>query len=285
MKTHLLLASGILSLSATALAQETIVTSAPTIEAAINTSSADLSAKLNQLLEQAQQQNEKLQTSLDRMGDPASANLASVQMIKNDIIESANVLKTQDEQRAQMTALTGAEVFDDDAFGLMEAIGATVTRKDGTVVDRDAEKYRLESAMMEQVKEFKEVRKKALDRKKTLTDELANVMQDLEAAQDLATIHKLNGMITLLRGQIDECNQTILIAQADADMMQKELVGQAQIVQKGKQEANVLEDQTGTPGTAPSTTFGSAGAFGGVENGAAARPLIPKLPWGRKAPE
>lgn len=270
MKTsRFVLASFLVAAAAAAQSGGTVITSAPTIEAAINTSSTDLNATLTQLLNEAERQNEKLQTSLDRMGDPAAVNLASVQLIKQDLLDSASLLKTEEQQRTMMTGLTGAEVFEDDAFGLMEPIGATVTKDDGTEVDRDPEKYRLESAVMAQIKEFKRVREEALQRKNALTTELGEVIQDLEEAQDLASIQKLNAMITLLRGQIDEINQSILIAQADAEMTQKELVGQAQIMTKAKQEEATLNRPVPDPATATGTFPG----FGTTPK---------KLPWGRK---
>ncbi|TDU71435.1 hypothetical protein EI77_02559 [Prosthecobacter fusiformis] len=281
MKTPALILAGVL-ISSGAFAQgasTVIVSSAPSLEM----SQSELSAKLTQILNEAQLQNEKLQTSLDRIGDPAAANLASVQMIKQDIIDSASALKTEAEQREAMSALTGAEVFTEDAFGLKAPIGDTITRKDGVVVDRDPELYRMESAMMSQIREFKSVRENALQRKVELTAEMSEVIQDLEDAQDLASIQKLNAMLTVLRGQIDECNQTILIAQADADMMQKELVGQAQIFAKGKQEEAQNVNQTGDPDAPPATPGNNAPTpFGGVAPGGTARPLIPNLTWGRR---
>jgi len=269
MKTHLFLV-GALTLTAIATAQDSgVITSAPTIEEAINRSNTDLNATLTQLLNEAEMQNEKLKNSLERMGDPATVNLASVGIIKDDILGSAKSLKTEAEQRTMMSGLTGAEVFSDDAFGLMEPIGATVTKDDGTEVERDPEKYRLESAVMAQIKEFRRVREEALTRKTMLTEELSEVLLDLEAAKDLATIQKLNGMIAVLRGQIDEVNQSILIAQADAEMTQKELVGQAQVMTKAKQEEAMLN----RPGPDPAT---ATGAFPGL--GSAPRKLL----WQRK---
>lgn len=270
MKTAILLLAGVL-ISTAAVAQETIVTSAPTIEAVINSTASDLNAKLTQLLDQATQQNTKLQTSLDRMGDPAAINLPSVQIIKNDIIQSSTTLKTRDEQRAAMSALTGAEVFDDDAFGAMTPIGATVTLKDGTVKERDPEKYRLESVMNAQGKEFQDVRQKALDRKVALKQEVDKVLEDLEVAQDLATTLKLHAMLTALYAQIDECNQTILIAKADAEMAEKELIGQARVMAKAKSEESQLNRPQAT---------GAAGIGDGTFPGAGATPR--KLPFGRK---
>jgi hypothetical protein len=271
MKTAACIFASVL-ISTAAWAQETIITSAPTIEAVINSTSSDLNAKLTQLLDQATQQNTKLQTNLDRMGDPAAINLPSIQIIKDDILQSSTILKTRDEQRTAMSTLTGAEVFDDDAFGAMTPIGATVTLKDGTTVDRDPEKYRMDAVLNAQVKEFQEVRQKALDRKALLNEEIGQVLQDLEAAQDLATTLKLQAMLTALYAQMDECNQAILVAKADAEMAEKELVGQARIMSKAKSEESQLNR--------PQTASGGVGTGDGTFPGAGSAPR--SLPFGRK---
>ncbi len=271
MKTAACILAGAL-ISTVAWAQETIITSAPTIEAVINSTASDLNAKLTQLLDQATEQNTKLQTSLDRMGDPAAINLPSIQIIKNDILQASTMLKTRDEQRTAMSTLTGAEVFDNDAFGAMTPIGATVTLKDGTVADRDPEKYRLDAVLNAQVKEFQDVRQKALDRKAVLNEEIGEVMQDLEDAQDLSTTLKLQAMLTALYAQLDECNQAILIAQADAEMAEKELMGQARIMSKAKSE----ESQLNRPQTASGGVGTGDGSF--PDSGSTPR----RLPFGRK---
>jgi exonuclease VII large subunit len=271
MKTAACIFASVL-ISTAAWAQETIITSAPTIEAVINSTSSDLNAKLTQLLDQATQQNTKLQTNLDRMGDPAAINLPSIQIIKDDILQSSTILKTRDEQRTAMSTLTGAEVFDDDAFGAMTPIGATVTLKDGTTVDRDPEKYRMDAVLNAQVKEFQEVRQKALDRKALLNEEIGQLLQDLEAAQDLATTLKLQAMLTALYAQMDECNQAILVAKADAEMAEKELVGQARIMSKAKSEESQLNR--------PQTASGGVGTGDGTFPGAGSAPR--SLPFGRK---
>jgi hypothetical protein len=244
---------------------------------AVKTSASDLNATLTQLLNEAQTQNEKLQTTLDRMGDPSAVNLASIQIIKDDVIQATTALKTRAEQRTMMTSLTGAEVFDNDALGLMEPIGSTVTKDDNTVVNRDPEKYRMESAMQAQVDEFNSVREKALERKKLLLEEIKEVTQDMQEATDLASIGKLQSMITLLYGQVEECNQSIHIAKGDVDMTLKELTNQAQVIVKGKQEEAAIKNQR--PDTPAGTDTGtsndtSSGTF---------RSVIPNLPWGRKS--
>lgn len=252
----------------------TIITSAPTIEAAIGNSTSTLDATLTRLIEQAEQQNQKLQTSLDRMGDPSAVNLPSVEIIKNDIVQAAAALKTREEQRAAMAGLTGAEVFTTDAQGLMAPIGDSFEKKDGTTAQRDPEKYRLEAGLQSQVTEYNEVRQKALERKKALMDEIQEVTLDIQSATDVATIQKNEAMLTLLYGQVEECNQAIQIARSDTEMFEREIVSQARVQSKAKTE----EAEANSPRAAAGGT-GSTIGFPGLGS-------APKtLPWGRKGSE
>lgn len=244
-----------------------IVESALSIESRLD----NTNATITQLLSEAEKQTGKLEDTLKQISDPAKVHAASVTLIKNAIVDSAKLLKNEAEQRAMMSNLTGAEVFTDDALGVMEPIGATVTKEDGTVVNRDPERYRLESAVVAQVREFKRVREEALTRKKELTEQLGDVFEQLEIAEDLGNIQKLDAMMRVLKGEIEECNQTILIAQADVEMTEKELIGQAQVMAKAKQEENNINNAPDPSGAAP-----KGGTFPGF--GAAPK----KLPWGRK---
>ncbi|MEZ5386767.1 MAG: hypothetical protein R3F13_14740 [Prosthecobacter sp.] len=251
-----------------------VVTSAPTLESGqtqITGKLTDLNATLTQLLDEASQQNTKLQTSLDRMGDPSAINLPAIQMIKDDILSSASALKTKQEKRDLNAALTGSEVFEDDANGLLTPIGSTYTKEDGTVVDRDPEKYKLEAAFMAEIKEYKEVREKAIEQQKLLSDELANVMQDLNDAQDFSSVQKYNSMISALNGQIEDWNQKVLMARADVDMAEKEYQNTARVVNKGKQE----EAGSGS-GLTPAEIQAKIQelSFGKSSTG--------RMPWGRK---
>lgn len=253
----------------------TVITSAPTIEAAISNSTSALDASLTRLLEQAEQQNQKLQSTLDRMGDPAAVNLPSVEIIKNDIMQSATALKTRDEQRSALASLTGAEVFTTDAQGLMQPIGDSFEKKDGTTAQRDPEKYRMESGLQSQVTEYNQVREKALERKKALMDEIHQVTLDIQEATDLASIQKSQAMLTLLYGQVEECNQSIHIAQGDTEMFEREIVSQARVQSKAKTEeaeANSPRAAAGSAGTGTATFPG----LGGTPR---------NLPWGRKGSE
>ncbi|HEY1082897.1 MAG TPA: hypothetical protein VGE29_11570 [Prosthecobacter sp.] len=271
MKTSAILLFGILA-GTGAMAQSggVIVTSAPTLESG----QADLSAKLTQLLNEAQLQNEKLQTSLDRLGDPKAINAGAVSVIKQDIAASAATLKTREEQLTMMKGITGAEVFNDTGFGVMAPIGDTITDKDGNVKQRDPEKYKMDAAQLAHVKEYGRVREAIDERKEKIREELALTIEDLDKATDLSTILKLQTMVTALEGRLAECNATIAIAESDAAMAQKELEGQARVIVKGKQEESYLKG----PRAPGSTTPAGVGGFPTPSAGGSSF----KLPWGRK---
>ncbi len=242
---------------------------------ATNANHSQVMAILERQLTEAEKQSRSLQDQLSRLGDPKSVNMDAIAMVKEDMLQSATALKTESEQRSSMQALTGKEVFTTDAFGLMTPIGDTVTKADGTVVARDAEKYKMEAAMNTGVANYNEAREAALQRKKALSDELSRVTEQLGAAEDFATIQKLHAMALVLRGQIDECNQTILIARADADMLEKELMNQAKVTIKGKQEEAVLKNKTETsPDGVPADTKNNFRDAMSMPSGT--------LPWGRK---
>lgn len=274
MKTSTLVVFGVIACFQAFAQDSVVVTSAPTLEAGQSEMTgklSDLSATLTQLLDQANQQNTRLQTSLDRMGDPSAMNLPSIQTIKDDIISSASVLKTKQEKRDLNASLTGSEVFDDDANGLLTPIGSSFTKDDGTVVERDPEKYKLEAAFMAEIKEYKEIREKAIEQQKIISAELSEVMQDLNDAQDFASVQKYNAMITALNGEIENWNQKVLMARADVDMAEKEYQNTARVVNKGKQE----QAGSGT-GLTPAEIQAKMGElnFGKSSTG--------RMPWGRK---
>ncbi|HRK16573.1 MAG TPA: hypothetical protein PK490_20000 [Prosthecobacter sp.] len=232
---------------------------------------SELMPMLQKQLEEAERQASKLEQQLERMGDPGAVNPESIAMIKDDVKRSASVLMTKQEKREMYDSLTGAEVFDDDANGMLEAIGAKVTLEDGSEQDRDAEKYKLEAALMAEIKQYKEVREQAIEQQKMLSDELVTVMEELEAAKDFATVQKLNATISIINGKIDDWNQKVIMARADVDMVRQEYESTARVVAKGKREETEMQSKADRDASAASkATFPGFG-------------IAPKkLPWGRK---
>lgn len=231
-------------------------------------------AVLQQQLEEAERQSASIQQQLDRMGDPRSVLPPAVSMAKEDILNAVAALKTTDEQRTAISGLTGAEVFDDDAFGLMDPIGSTVTLEDGTEVERDPEKYKLEAGLRAHLKEYYAIRDEAIDKQRALGEELANVLEQLETAEDFATVQKLGAMVTVLQGQIDQWNQKVAIAHNDVVMAEKEFQSTARVKVQGDREKSELQADADAEAVA-----------GGPPGGAGSPPVglrsQGRMPWGR----
>ena len=237
---------------------------------------AELMPLLQRQIEAAEKQASDVSKQLNRMGDPATVrlNADALEMIKEDMLQSANVLKTKQQKREVYESLTGAEVFDDDADGLLEAIGSTVTLDDGSEAERDPEKYKLEAAFMTQIKEYKEIREQAIEQQKRLSTELAMIMEELETAQDFATVQKLNATISVINSQIDDWNQKVIMARADVDMVEKEFQSTSRLISLGKSEENEMKSKAKEEASAAKTaTFPGFGT------------APKKLPWGRKGSE
>lgn len=295
MKYHVLfLALGSVMPCVTAMGQTVpapvTVVNAPTIDTALS----GLDAKISQLLDTANKQLESADKQLKALGDPDAPPSAALQSALDSGASSLGKPTVELEDNAARTlafqALTGAEVFDDNAFGTLTAIGETVTRKDGTVVQRNAEKYKLDSVVMKQINDYNTARDAALKRKKELQEAIQLLTEQMNETKDLVSISKLSTMITALNGQVQDCNQIVLVSQADAEMMEKEMLTTSRIVTKGEREKKEQFNKrapaaAGTGGTAPRTTVivgdpanGLTGATPGTANGTST--FAPNLRWG-----
>ena len=243
MKTSvLLLAAVILTPVSSTWAQgasAVIVESAPTIESAISTTNASL----DKLLTEAKRQNDQLESQLKRMGDPATANAAALQMIKDDLTKNAAELKTNSERTEMLKAVTGSEAFGRETYGLTAAVNAKATLKDGTEVDRDPAKYKMESAMLTDIDEAKRVRDKALQSRKDLTDGLVTALDELKDAKDMASIQKQSTLIQVLQGQIAAADRAASQALDDITTLEKELTLQSKVAMKAKYEEATMESK------------------------------------------
>lgn len=242
------------SVKGQAAAAEVVVISSPTVESGLS----GLDAKITQLLETANKQLTTADKQLKALGDPDSPPSAELQSALDSGATSLGKPVVELEDNAARTlafqALTGSEVFDDNAFGTLTAIGETVTRKDGTVVQRDAEKYRMDAAVMKQITDYNTARDAALKRKGELQEAIQLLTEQMNETKDLISISKLNTMITALNGQVQDCNQIILVSQADAEMMEKEMLTTSRIITKGERERKEQFNKR----TAPAAGAGAA---------------------------
>ncbi|MCX6853288.1 MAG: hypothetical protein NTV80_00105 [Verrucomicrobia bacterium] len=251
-----------------------------------------LDAKLSQLLETA---NKQLDNAKRSLGDADAVMPAGLQRALDSGATSLGqtpvVLDDNATRKAAFEGLIGSEVFDDNAFGTMTAIGDTVTRKDGTVVNRDAAKYKMDAAFMKQITDYNTTRDAAIKRKKELQEAIKLLTEQMNDTKDLISISKLSTMITALNGQVQDCNQIILISQADAQMLEKEMVTTSRIITKGERERKEQLNKRppaapAAPGTAAKPPVvvggGGTGTLGGSTPGAAnaTSSAAPNLKWG-----
>jgi len=268
-------------------AGEVVVISSPTVESGLS----GLDAKITQLLETA---NKQLENAKQSLGDANAIVPPDLQSSMDSAAASLGKpivkLETNAERATAFEMLTGTEVFDDNAFGTMDAIGETITRRDGTVVQRDAEKYRMDAAVMKQITDYNTARDAALKRKGELQEAIKLLTEQMNETKDLITISKLSTMITALNGQVQDCNQIILVSQADAEMMEKEMLATSRIITKGEREKKVEFNKrtapaagaggttTRTPVVVGDPNKGLTGTTPGAAN--ATSSFAPNLRWG-----
>ena len=259
MKTCLYLISASIAMSAaSANAQGAVYDAA--VEAAvnnatsaINTGSNDIIAKLTELLDQAKTQNQNLEKQLARTGDPANLYANSLTLLKEDVKNNAALLKSNDERATMLTEADGTAVFGRATYGITAAVNETVTLKDGTVVNRDAEKYQIDGKMLTDVDEYRRIRGAALDQKKALAAELQKTMADLEGAQDFGSIQKYGTLIQVLQGQIASADRAAEQALNDMEVLDREIKIQSSAARKASAEKAQLERDNNAEGRSNSS--------------------------------
>ena len=266
-----------------------IVESAPSLETGLSS----LENRINQLLETANKQLENAKSSLGDPDAPPSAEMQSAmdsaaQSLGKPVVElDTNAKRTED-----FTNLTGETAFGANAFGTLNAIGETVTRRDGTVVNRDPARYRMDAAQLKQINDYNTARDNALARKKELQEAIQLLTEQMNETKDLVSISKLSTMINALNGQVQDCNQIILISEADSQMLDKEMLATSRVVTKGERERREQFNKRPAAGTAPANTtptpvvFGNPNAPGGLTGVApgsttnTTSSFAPNLRWG-----
>jgi len=215
----------------------TIITSAPTIESGLS----NLEVKLTRLLEEAEKQNEKSQKLLDYIGDPKDVTAPALAAIREDIVNAAIAAKTSADRDARLRSTTGAEAFGDKSYGLTAGVGATYTTKTGDVVERDPEKYKLDAALMKELETYETASLANEDRKAKLLDEYQKVMDQMSSAENLSTVMKYKGMLSVIATQIEECSAVSLKAKQDYDVVKEKLTVAERIRAKAAAEGRKFD--------------------------------------------
>ncbi|MGV3660961.1 MAG: hypothetical protein ACO1TE_12300 [Prosthecobacter sp.] len=249
------------------------------------TGNRDLLAVLQQQLAEAQKQTQSLTDQLTRMGDPASVTLPSLELIRQDIAKSADNAANGGAAREQrLINTTGAEAFGDNAYGLVEGVGPTVTLKHGTeateddtVVNRDPAKYKLHAAMMQDLNNLDAKSKETDARIARLEQERPALLDQVSTAPDEATVMKLQVALQAIDAQIASSKADLIKSKQDYDILNEKLKLQAQITSRAKAEEHDLESKSRADAAAaaraaaaanpPATSTGSTSPFSGLRWG------------------
>lgn len=191
---------------------------------------------LQQQLDEAVRQTDRLQQQLDRMGDPAAVSLPGLDLIKQDIAKSQQLAMESAQKEARLRAITGAEAFGDHAFGLIKEVTSTFKLEDGTEKERDPEKYKLSGALQSQLTELEKVAQQTSERKTALTQQYQAELDALLAATDIATTVKQEALLNVLTGQIQECDMAYLRAKAEYEALETQLRLSNQVASTAKME-------------------------------------------------
>lgn len=196
---------------------------------------------LQQQLTEAQRQTQTLNDQLSRMGDPSTVSIAALDLIKQDMAKSAENAANAAQREDRIRATTGAEVFGDNAYGLVPSVAATATLKDGSVVDRDESKYKLQAAVMEDLNQLAEKSKETSERIAQLEQERPNLLQQISEATDTATITKLQAALQAIDAQIASSKSDLTKGKQDYDILNEKLKLQQQVASMAKAEDRQLE--------------------------------------------
>jgi hypothetical protein len=128
--------------------------------------------------------------------------------------------------------------------------------------------------VMKQITDYNTTRDAAIKRKAELQEAIKLLTEQMNETKDLVSISKLSTMITALNGQVQDCNQIILIAEADSEMLQKEIATTGSIVVKGERERREQFNKR-TPAAPGTTTTPTPVTFGNPAN-----PLTGTTPGG-----
>lgn len=206
-------------------------------------STQDILGVLQQQLTEAQKQTQSLTDQLSRMGDPAAVSLPALQLIKDDIAKSVENASNGAAREDRIRATTGSEAFGDNAYGLVEGVGPTVTLEDGTTVNRDPEEYKIYAALAEDLNELAEQSRETDERITQLQQQRGPILEQVSTATDLATVAKLQVGLQAIDAQIANSNAELIRKKQDFDILTEKLRVQGQILAKSKAETAKLENQ------------------------------------------
>jgi|GEM_PF-1560187 hypothetical protein len=242
-----------------------VITEALTIDPKLNS----IDVTLKQLLDKADQQVISLDKLVKSIGDPSAITAGATAAIKQDILNNLDALNNRESIDTRMRSTTGAEAFGDKSYGLLDPVNATYTTKTGTVEDRDPEKYKLEAALSKLLESYETESTANDERKKTLLAEYAETLEDMNAAENLATVMKNKALLDVIDGKIRECTDASIKAKQDYDVAKEKLTLASRIAGKAKAENRAFDSEAnkGTSTTLLETARANAAAAPGMAGG------------------
>lgn len=178
----------------------------------INSNTASVKQALDELLDRANKQLTELEKQSKAMGNYLAANSASVEKARTDIQANKDTLKTNSQMVSERSALTGAEVFNDNADGSFKGIGTTVKTK---AVDKDTGK------IVEVTKERDKTLYTGESQKLYDIDEVNRVFDETLAEQKRLEAARLEAQIALLQTQdaVETQRLAVQIGSLDAQLI------------------------------------------------------------------
>lgn len=248
---------------------------------AASTNAQNIMSILQQQLTEAQKQTQTLNDQLSRMGDPSAVSIAALEMIKQDMAKSGENAANGAQREDRIRATTGSEVFGDKAYGLVPAVNATATLKDGSVVERDETKYKLQAAVSEDLDQMAIKSKEADERIAQLEQQRPTLLQQISESTDNATTTKLKAALEAVDAQIASIRADLTKGTQDHEILNEKLKLQQQVASMAKAEDRQLERQrkidaaaakrassaTGTSTSGTGTSGGTTTPFGGLKWG------------------
>lgn len=246
------------------------------------TNAQDIMAILQQQLTEAKAQTQTLNDQLTRMGDPSTVGISALDLIKEDMAKSAENAANGAQREARIRATTGSEVFGDNAYGLVPAVSATATLKDGSVVERDETKYKLQAAIMEDLNQLAEKSKETDERIAQLEQERPNLLQQISEATDQATITKLQAGLQAIDAQIASSKTDLTKSKQDYEILSEKLKLQQQVATMAKAEDRQLERQRKIDAAAAKRAASASGSSTSGTSGSGSGTTSPfsGLRWG-----
>jgi len=201
---------------------------------------------LQQQLDKATQQIDRLDKQLARTGDYAATNIPGVSNAQAALINAASPdqstkLRTAAVLGAERDAITGEEVFTGDVAGVFKSIGATYTTKDGVVKNRDAATYKSDAKSVSNLKEFYRIRDTAVQKQTDLENARISAFDELLSAPDEVATQRLTAIISTLDAELIAVRQDIANASADLQAQERAASLQASVDAKAKNEATAAD--------------------------------------------